>query len=249
MSCIFSNDNSVEIKLIDHPFSQLFELRIYHEAIFRMIHTYLINNNIIDKTKNIIDLGAWIGDNSIPWAKNIEGIVYAIDPCKENCDFINAMKHYNSIENLTIIKAVISDSERIISIDTNDLHHCSFTNNDSLQNKLQAFSLDTLYQNNIINNIGYIHLDVEGMEHLVIVGANKLINTERPIISFEQHLNTDDYQSICKYFNTINYSVYLINEQLLGCLEDCRNFLAFPNTINIEDIEQFINMPQIFTQM
>ena len=46
------------------------------------------NNNVIDKNKNIIDLGAWIGDNSIPWAKNIDGIVYAIDPSKENCKYI-----------------------------------------------------------------------------------------------------------------------------------------------------------------
>jgi len=248
MSCIFLNDNSVEIKLIDHAFSSIFELRVYHEAIFRMIHSYLINNIIIDPTKNFIDLGAWIGDNSIPWAKNIEGTVYAIDPCKENCDFINAMKHYNSIENLTIIKAVISDSEKIISTDNNDLHHCSFTNDESLQNKLQAFSLDTLYKNNIIKNIGYIHLDVEKMEHLVIAGAKQLINDLRPIVSFEQHLNTDDYQSICKYFNSINYNVYLINEQLLGCLEDCRNFLAFPNNINIKDIESYLDIKDLFTQ-
>ena len=249
MNIIFSNDNNVEIQLIDHPYSNILKIRVYHEIIFRNINTYLINNNIIDKKKNIIDLGAWIGDNSIPWAKNIEGIVYAIDPSKENCDFINAIKHYNSITNLTIIKAVISDSEHIVSTNINNLHHCTFTNDSSLENKLQAFSLDTLYKNNIIKNIGYIHLDVEGMEYLVILGANTLINTERPIVSFEQHLNTDDYKSICKYFNNINYSVYLINEQLLGCLEDCRNFLAFPNTINIKDIETYLDLNDVFTQM
>ena len=40
---------------------------------------------------NIIDLGAWIGDNAIPWAKNINHIVYAIDPSSQNIEFITKM--------------------------------------------------------------------------------------------------------------------------------------------------------------
>jgi hypothetical protein len=54
----------------------MFKKRDNHEVMFRRINTYLIKNKIIKN--NIIDLGAWIGDNSIPWAKNIDGTVYAI---------------------------------------------------------------------------------------------------------------------------------------------------------------------------
>ena len=250
MSCIFINDNNVEIKLLDHPFSELFRYRNIHEGIFRQINTFLINNNIINKDKNIIDLGAWIGDNSLPWAKNINGIVYAIDPSKDNCDYINIMKHLNSITNITIIKAVISDSEKIISTDSDNLHHCSFLNNDSLKYKLQSYSLDTLYKQNIITNIGYIHLDVEGMENLVIYGSNLLINELKPIITFEQHLNTDNYLEICEFLFNKEYSIFLINEQLLGCREDCRNFIAFSNTISIiESIEESLNCKGLFTKI
>jgi len=88
-SCIFTNDNNVEILLPDHIFSDIFPKRDYSEVYFRRIHTYMINNNIIDTTKNIIDLGAYIGDNTVPWAKNIKGIVYAIDPSSINCSFID----------------------------------------------------------------------------------------------------------------------------------------------------------------
>ena len=163
MSSIFLNDNNVEIKLIDHPFSEVFKYRNIHEGIFRQINTFLINKNIINRDKNIIDLGAWIGDNSLPWAKNINGIVYAIDPSRENCNYIYSMSVYNNINNIKVIKAAISDTEKIISTDSEDLHHVSFTNNNLLTNKIQSFCLDTLYQQNIIKDIGYIHLDVEGM--------------------------------------------------------------------------------------
>lgn len=252
MSCIFTNDNNVEIQLLEHQFSDTFRNRAFHEPIFRQINTYLINSNTINRDKNIIDLGAWIGDNSIPWAKNINGIVYAIDPSKDNCDYINAMKILNNIDNMLIIKAVISDSEKIVSTDSDDLHHCSFTNNDSLSNKLQSFSLDTLYKQGIIKNIGYIHLDVEGMENLVIEGSKKLIDDLKPIITFEQHLDTDNYAEICKKLQN-NYTVFLINELLPGCREDCRNFIAFPNTIFNSDIivsiEEHIGCENLFTRV
>jgi len=251
MNCIFTNDNNVEIQLLDHQFSDTFRNRTDHEGIFRQINTYLINNNIINRDKNIIDLGAWIGDNSIPWAKNINGTVYAIDPSKDNCDYINAMKILNNINNILIIRAAISDSEKIISTDCDNLQHCSFINNDSLSNKIQSFSLDTLYKQAIIRDVGYIHLDVEGMENLVIEGSKQLIDDLKPIITFEQHLDTDNYSEICNKLHS-NYTVFLINELLLGCREDCRNFIAFPNTIFnsdiIESIEEHIGCKNLFTR-
>ena len=86
-SVIFTNDDSINISLLNHPFSDYLKVRDKHEVLFRRINTFLIKNKIIKN--NIIDLGAWIGDNSIPWAKNIDGFVYAIDPSHDNCKFIN----------------------------------------------------------------------------------------------------------------------------------------------------------------
>ena len=44
------------------------------------------------------------------------------------------------------------------------------------------------FRTKTIENIGYIHLDVEGMEYKILQGSNKLLDECRPIISFEQHL-------------------------------------------------------------
>jgi FkbM family methyltransferase len=232
----FPNDNNVEVLIPKHPYLQLYASRAFHETGFRQLHSYLINNKIIDPTRNFIDLGAWIGDNSIPWAKNITGTVFAIDPSPENCQFIHLMKQVNSVSNLTIIQAAISETQKIIS--TNDeLFHCSFLNTaENGKHKVQSYSLDFLLEQNVIKNVGYIHLDVEGMELNIVQGAEKLIHSSRPIISFEQHLETDPVDTICTFISQKMYTIYLINEVLPGCRPDCRNFLAFPNEVPMDFI-------------
>lgn len=234
MFCIFTNDNYVEIKLPEDEKSNNFIKRDNHEVLFRKINTYLINNNIIQNDKNIIDLGAWIGDNSIPWAKNIDGIVYAIDPSDTNISFIERICRLNSIENVKCIKHAISDKNETLTTNDN-MDHCSFVYGNPLNNatryKQEAVTLDYLYELKIIDNIGYIHLDVEGMEYRVLLGSKNIISSLNPIITFEQHLEIDDYDVIKKFLNDRNYKVFLINEVLPGCRHDCRNSIAFHESI------------------
>ena len=124
MTTIFTNDNNVIIKLLDnHKSSYSFSTRNNHEVLFRQINNYLIQNNIIKN--NIIDLGAWIGDNSIPWAKNVKNIIYAIDPSSDNCDYIKQMCNINNINNIKIIQKAISDTNKLLSTNDN-IEHCSF---------------------------------------------------------------------------------------------------------------------------
>jgi len=235
-SCTFTNDNNVSILLLDHPFSETLEYRDNHEVLFRKINTFLITNKIIKN--NIIDLGAWMGDNSLPWAKNIDGIVYAIDPSQENCEYITKMSELNQIENIKIIQTAISHTNELLSTN-DDINHCTFVYGNTGINgniKVDAVSLDYLYENKSIENIGYIHLDVEGMEYSVMKGSANLIDECRPIISFEQHLDIDDYNIILSYLTDKQYKIFLIDEILPGCRYDCRNSLAFPNEICNEDL-------------
>ena len=211
---IFTNDDFVNISLIEHDFSNVFKNRDSHEVIFRKINTFLIKNKIIKN--NIIDLGAWIGDNSIPWAKNIDGIVYAIDPSPQNLDFINKTCEFNNITNIKTIQCAISNINELLTTN-DDINHCSFVyGNPGLNGnvKINAVSLDYLYDTKTIDNIGYIHLDVEGMEYKILEGSIKLIENCRPLISFEQHLEIDDYDIILLYLKKINYTIFLIDEIL-----------------------------------
>jgi FkbM family methyltransferase len=234
---IFTNDNNVEINILNNNNGSNLSNRINSEKLFRTIITFMINNNMIEN--NIIDSGSWIGDNSIPWAKNINGIVYAIDPSNENLEFIKSICEINNISNITTIETALSDRTKTIS--TNDeSKHFMFQLDNSGKYQFNSCSLDDLYEKNSITNIGYVHLDVEGFEMLVIKGAEKLITDYRPIISFEQHIDSDDYMGIANNLKEKKYNVYIINEKFEGCRIDCRNLLAIPEEKNTDKfIETF----------
>jgi FkbM family methyltransferase len=226
LECKFINDNDVVIKLPNHELTEQYKTRVHAETFFRRIVTYFINNNII--SNNFIDLGAWMGDNSIPWAVNIMGTVFAIDPSPQNCEFISLLAQLNNINNIKVIQKAISDNNEILS--TNDpINHCVFVNNSDGQTKVNAESLDYLFDINEINSIGFIHLDVEGMEFKVILGSENIIKKFKPIIAFEQHIESDNYLELSEHIRQFDYQIYLINESFNGCRHDCRNLLAIPN--------------------
>lgn len=237
-------DNNVVIKVdTTLQFSELYKGRVNHEPLYRKIINYMIQNNIINKDKNIIDLGAYIGDNTLPWAKNINGIVYGIDPSPNNCSFIKKLITINNITNVNVIQEVVSDKEENLSLDLGewwpDINHARFTANNKNNEKYKSTTLDLLYNKNTINNIGFIHLDVEGMEYKIIEGSKNLIEKEKPIVSYETHSSDKNIENIKQYFINNNYTIFKI-EEVCGGDQTCRNSVAIPNStlsnIKLEDM-------------
>lgn len=236
--CWFNYDDNICINL-PHNINNLksiyknYHERAFSEPMFRSLVTYLFDKF---ENKNIIDLGAYIGDNCIPWAIKSKGTIYAIDPCKENIDFINLLASLNNIENIITIENTISDT--IEDVYTNDdlSHICCNTH--SGIHKLRTTTLDLLD----LNNIGFIHLDVEGFEQKVLNGSINLISKNNPIISWENHILSDDFNYTVNFLKKLGYDSYMINEILPGCLPDCRNFISFKeNTVSIHDINIHFN--------
>ena len=99
----------------------------------------------------IIDVGAHIGDLAIPLALALSNIgrsdiiVYAIDPSKEKCDFIEKMAKINSIKNIKVLNYGLSDSEQIMGHDQIDL-------NSEITDRWLNFNLDEV--NNLTNTGG-----------------------------------------------------------------------------------------------
>lgn len=233
----FKLDQNVIVKLPNHQFSKTMMERVNSEPLFRKINTLLLTEKYI--VGNILDLGAYIGDNSIPWALNHanNGVVYAIDPSQNNIDFINTVCLLNNITNIQTIKSVVSDKPEYLW--TSDcIDHCSFVynrNENKHKTEILSTTLDNLLLNNRITNIGYIHLDAEGMEERILCGSKELLRqNDSVLLTFEQHYMLDNIKSIFCLLDEFNYEIYLINEILAGCRYDCRNFIAFPlNSNNI----------------
>lgn len=173
------------------------------------------------KNYGIIDCGAHIGDGSISLAHALKHnnrsdiIVYAIDPSKYKCDFINYIKKINKLDNLVVLNYGLSDKDNVkyTYADRNVLGETWGNNtggiqwvvkknksNTNNQDDLHFIKLDTLFDKKLINHkIGVIHLDVEGMEDKAIIGGMKYINNNKPYISLEDHTNnTKKFENLLK---------------------------------------------------
>ena len=78
-----------------------------------------------------------------------------------------------------------------------------------------------------------------------------MISNSKPIISFEQHIKSDDYLALSNLIKKYGYEVYQINEILHGNNLDCRNFIAFPKDLNIDvkSIEKSVKFDKLFSQI
>ena len=230
----FPNDASVCINVIAHQFSNEFIGRRSKEVLLRQLHAHLFQDGKIPG--NVIDLGSWIGDNTLPWAMISHGIIYAIDPSPENLGFVKEMCDHNNIKNVRTIEAVIGSHNELVGTN-NRLGHCVFNEDPDrtlgFENYRTSISLDELYRQGIIENISCIHLDVEGFEEKVLAGSEKILDMFKPLITFEQHVLRDDYIGLSRWLAQRGYDIFLINETLLGCQFDCRNLFAVPRVSDI----------------
>ena len=224
MEQVFHNDNDVVIKIPDHKFSQTFKDRWQNEKIFRQIHSDLINKGHIKG--NIVDSGSWLGDNAIPWAKLLpDSTVYAIDPSRENLDFTTLVAKENNLDNVHCIEAILSDNVGKVYT-SYDINHIE-VHKVKLKHMIHEHTTTTLDLLKL-KDIGYIHLDVEGFELNVVIGADKLIREQQPIMTLEQHLDKDPWEHLVNHLDNRGYDVYRIDEVLIGNNLDCRNFLDIP---------------------
>ena len=101
-----------------------------------------------------------------------------------------------------------------------------------------ATTIDKLYENKIIKNLSLIHLDVEGFELPVLLGAKNTILAQTPIILWENHLDVinsikkkKEVEEIINYLKNLNYITYMLNE-ISGGNPNCRNFISMTEEQN-----------------
>lgn len=200
------------------------------EPLLRRIVAYMYDSAVLSISDSVVDIGAWLGDNSLIWARKLtgEGIVIAIDPSPRNLGFIALLARTNRIRNIHLFEGVCADSSGQLLSFEGPLTHASFqTEGDSSTTTLRSTTIDAIVGQADWPSVGLLHVDVEGFEAKVLVGAEKTISLYKPVIIFEHHIrDRNGLDEICQWLVSRDYDVFMINEVLAGCLPDCRNFLA-----------------------
>jgi FkbM family methyltransferase len=151
----------------------------------------------IDRERDVIDVGANIGFYSVLSAKRIGSNrkVLAIEPTKNAFSRLSKNLEFNSVDSKVIAYNGVA-SNVIGEMDINTIpgkeeyssigvmEHPSIAKENYLSYTVPSSTLDSLVDTYGLNP-GFVKIDVEGAEHLVLQGAHLLLTKYRPVILSE----------------------------------------------------------------
>lgn len=214
--------------------------RPYQELLLRKVVFTLFQTGVVSRQLSVIDIGAWISDNALVWAKLLDSgcaQVFAIDPSPGNIQFGREVGLLNRITNVSYHQAVCSSEAGTPLYPIGKLSHTEFTETPSpRKTPVVSTTIDAIVGEERIGAIGLFHIDVEGFEKQVLLGADKVLRKSRPAVLFEQHVDDDVCEDVFDFLWERSYVIYMINELLPGCRKDCRNFLAVSAGIDFDPV-------------
>ena len=160
----------------------------------------------MEKNTSFLDIGANFGDTVCTFAiyaknNNRKDInFFAFEPNKNKCDYIKYISKINDL-NITIFNNCISNNNINCSLSNNHLGGTAAYKIDPDGN-FKSIKLDDI--KNIIEPVGYMHIDVEGWEAEVLNGANDILKNNKMKI-FAEYWNKDNELKILKELKNINY--------------------------------------------
>jgi FkbM family methyltransferase len=161
--------------------------------------------------RDIIDVGAYIGDSSLILTKYTKNNVYAFEPFDDA--FLELQKNIelNKKDNIIPFKLGLSDivgTKKLYSVENNS----SISTNDPEKSlskgvypnivEIETTTIDHFARERNLD-IGIIKIDAEGAEQAVLRGALETIKNQRPILLISIYHNIDDFMSIKPWVDSL----------------------------------------------
>jgi len=171
-------------------FRRVIFYKTYESELSKIVLKYL------DRSRDVIDVGANAGFFSVLFAKEIVGKrVLAIEPTKSALMRLHKNIEINCLQkSITVFEGVASNSDVPIQMKViegkceystiGEMMHPSISGEKYGLEEVSSSTLDDLIERYSIDP-GFIKIDVEGSEHLVFDGARRMLEKCRPIIISE----------------------------------------------------------------
>jgi FkbM family methyltransferase len=166
--------------------SMIFAVGAQYERELTYLHRFLRPGMVV------VDGGASCGIYTVIAARLIgsSGRVLSFEPGAESFSVLKKNIQLNHLSNVRAHCAALSDRDATAQL----YHHEHGPNSFSLgrresatvkSEKVETISLDRVFRDEDTNRLGFIKLDVEGAEELVLRGAQQIIAQSSPTILFE----------------------------------------------------------------
>jgi len=201
----------------------------------------------------VVDVGANIGYYSLLASRLVgdSGKVLSFEPNSENCRLILLSLRKNNCSNVHLHPIGLSNSLGVAYFSPHIGSNGGFFPSDdqTLMNP-NCIVIPTIRLDDAIggSKIDFLKMDTEGAEGLVVAGARRTIERDRPIVTSEfsmemlPRVSGIDCMEFLDFFRSLRYSMYVIS-QTTGepqFVENPQTFLAdYGSEIRIEDLAFF----------
>ncbi|MEQ8464852.1 FkbM family methyltransferase [Coleofasciculus sp. E1-EBD-02] len=177
----------------------------------------------------MLDIGAHHGLYTLIVAYELKmrgwnGVIHSFEPDPRNYKLLEYNICQNELDNYVVIhkEAVTNiESEQTLLIfdqenSGNVLETCSYVYNyktieTALPQSIKTVSLDSISSQ--LPKIDLIKMDIQGGEHLALVGAEKIIMRDRPTIVVEAVPKWETTNAVSEFLINHNYEIYGVNAQ------------------------------------
>jgi len=182
------------------------------------------------------DIGANAGFFSLVAAHCVgeNGSVFAFEPLPSNAKAIEEIFTINNLTNCHLVRVAVTNHIGQVSFSTSDDNSTAHITSVSGRIKMDTFqvpalTLDEFIQTSPLPNL--IKIDVEGAEHLVLKGAEKLLNgANQPKIIVEVHTqNNNDF--LWDFLTNLGYRLFSLKREPLKRSDYAHHLLALPDSI------------------
>lgn len=187
-----------------------------------------------DRNKNILDVGAFIGDSAIVFSRYTNKKVYAFEPLSNNYEKLKTTIKINNYENIVPINSALGNEKNTSAeiFVNSGLSASLFQNSSGTKSNISINTLDEWIKENPIE-IGLIKVDIESAEQKFLQGAINTIKSQKPNMIIAIYHGAYDFFEIKPLIESWNlgYKFKIIktapeeisNETLLFCTTE--NFI------------------------
>lgn len=168
-----------------------------------------------------LDVGGNVGYFALNFAKSClpEGSVYVFEPIERNVLVIKLAAITNGFENIEVIESAVSDCKGEVSLEVpedDSAYAYLSTAGAKGEKKVSCVTIDDFVGERKLKKVSVLKVDVEGAEHLVMLGAKALLSNKkaRPVVVMAELVGEflerfgSSINAVVKYMDSVGYKPF-----------------------------------------